>query len=89
MVQANENTRVSSSLFNSDAVILGESADNYQPGFRALYFNVKNIILREIEYVDREIEVGQFFEQQEAAPVPNPHLGQSGARKKKRTLRQS
>jgi hypothetical protein len=48
---------------------LGEEVDNYRVEFRALYFGIKNIILREIEYLDKEIEVCQFFDQ-DALPHP-------------------
>lgn len=71
LAKANDEKKVGSSIFNQCSEILGEEADNYRPEFRALYFGLKNIILREIEYSDRDTEVSQFFDQ-EAAPNPPP-----------------
>ena len=41
---------------------MGEEVDNYRVEFKGLYFGIKNIILREIEYMDRDIDVAQFFD---------------------------
>ena len=60
---------VSNSLFNQSTEILGEESDNYRHEFKALYFGMKNIITREIEYLDKEIEVSQFFDKDAAGSI--------------------
>lgn len=54
--------QVTASLFNQSTEILGEESDNYRHEFKALYFGMKNIITREIECLDKDIEVSQFFD---------------------------
>ena len=56
-----------SSIFNQSTEILGEEVDNYRNGFEALYFGMKNIILKEIEYMDKDIDVNSFFDQESCA----------------------
>ena len=58
-----------SSIFNQSTEILGEEVDNYRNEFKALYFGMKNIILKEIEYTDKDIDVSSFFDQ-ESNPIP-------------------
>ena len=58
-----------SSIFNQSTEILGEEVDNYRNEFKALYFGIKNIILKEIEYIDKDIDVNTFFDQ-ESNPIP-------------------
>jgi len=58
-----------SSIFNQSTEILGEEVDNYRNEFKALYFGIKNIILKEIEYTDKDIDVNSFFDQ-ESNPIP-------------------
>jgi len=66
--------KTDNSIFNKCTEILGEETDNYRPEFRGLYFSIKNIILREIEFSDKEIEISEFFDQETA---PTPSLQQS------------
>ena len=49
-------------MFNNYAEILGEEADNYRPEFRPLYFGLKNVILKELQAVDKDVEVAAFFD---------------------------
>jgi hypothetical protein len=42
--------------------ILGEEIFNYKDDFKSLYFGVKNIIQREIEFIDKDIEISNFFD---------------------------
>ena len=44
-------------MLNNRCEILGEEADNYRVEFRGLYFNIKNIILKEIEFLAKEEEL--------------------------------
>jgi len=37
--------------------ILGEEAEVIKPELRPLYFGLKNIILKEIENIDKEIDI--------------------------------
>lgn len=57
LIKSIEDKKLSHSIFNQSSEILGEEVDNYRVEFRALYFGIKNIILREIEYTDKDIEV--------------------------------
>jgi hypothetical protein len=57
LIKSIEEKKLSYSIFNQSSEILGEEVDNYRVEFRALYFGIKNIILREIEYTDKDIEV--------------------------------
>ena len=41
--------------------MLGEEAGAIEESLQPLYFGVKNIILKEIENIDREIDVQEFF----------------------------
>jgi hypothetical protein len=50
------------SIYNHSTDLLGEETDGYRNEFKALYFGMKNIILNEIEYIDKDIEVAQFFD---------------------------
>jgi hypothetical protein len=59
----------SSSLFNQSTEIMGEESDNYRHEFKALYFGMKNIITREIECLDKDIEVSQFFDKDAAGSI--------------------
>lgn len=89
LLKRNEEKRQSNSLYLTSSDICGEEVDNYKTEFRGLYFGIKNVILREIEFTDREIEVSQFFDQ-ESAPAPNPPLRSSNAHSKRRgTLRKN
>lgn len=46
---------------------MGEEAENYRNEFKALYFGVKNIITKEIQYSDKEIDISQFFDKEASA----------------------
>ena len=41
--------------------ILGEEVSTIKNEMRPLYFGLKNIILKEIENIDREIDIEKFF----------------------------
>ena len=71
MIKSNEidEKLASSSLFNQCTEILGEESDNYRHEFKALYFGMKNIITREIECLDKDIEVSQFFDKDAAGSI--------------------
>ena len=57
ITQEIENKNIENSLFTQSTELLGEETDNYRHEFKALYFGMKNIITKEIECVDKEIEV--------------------------------
>jgi|DEB0MinimDraft_12_1074336.scaffolds.fasta_scaffold02573_9 hypothetical protein len=68
---------------------MGEEADNYLPELRPLYFGLKNIILKELEFMDRDIDVAHFFDA-ESAPLPEATTRNSMVMKKKNgSLRKS
>lgn len=56
--------------------LLGENSALIVREFRPLYFGLKNIALKEIESIDREIDIQQFFFDQVEFDNP-PQLGQS------------
>lgn len=56
--------------------ILGEEVANYRPEFRALYFGLKNIIIKEIEAMDKDVDVSQFFDYDASATAANAAAGQ-------------
>jgi hypothetical protein len=62
--------------------MLGEETDNYRHEFKALYFGMKNIIVKEIECLDRDIEVSQFFDKEAAGNMVQSSM-QSIKNKKK------
>ena len=41
--------------------LLGEEASVIRPEMRPLYFGLKNVILKEIENIDKEIDIQKFF----------------------------
>ena len=41
--------------------ILGEEASLIKAEFRPLYFGLKNIVLKEIESIDKDIDIQKFF----------------------------
>ena len=41
--------------------IMGEEVDHIKPEMRPLYFGLKNIIIKEIENIDKEIDIKKFF----------------------------
>ena len=71
-----------SSLFYSctgdqDNLLLGEEVYAVKSEIRPLYFGLKNIILQEMESLDKEIDVHKFFIEEETAGFPasaNPDL---------------
>lgn len=60
--------------------ILGEEASVIREQFRPLYFGLKNIVLKEIESIDQEIDIQKFFfdsfseKREERASLPIPAL---------------
>lgn len=51
-----ENSAVPS-IFNENTEILGEEVDNYRHEFKSLYFAIKNIIVKELEYIDKDVDI--------------------------------
>lgn len=41
--------------------ILGEEVANVRLEMRPIYFGLKNIILKEVENIDKEIDIKRFF----------------------------
>lgn len=66
----------SQSIFNDSVEILGEEVANYRTEFRALYFGLKNIITKEIEAMDKDVDVSQFFDYDASASAANSAGGQ-------------
>jgi hypothetical protein len=48
-----------SKVYNGE--LLGEEAAVIRPEMRPLYFGLKNVILKEIENIDKEIDIQKFF----------------------------
>lgn len=65
------------SIFNDSTEILGEEVANYRPEFKALYFGLKNIIVKEIEAMDKDVDVSQFFDYDANAAATNSVAGQA------------
>lgn len=42
--------------------------DNYRHECKSLYFAIKNIIVKELEYIDKDVDIQTFFDK-EATPV--------------------
>ena len=53
-----------------DSQLLGEDLLLVKREIRPLYFGLKNIILQEIESLDKEIDVHKFFIEEETAGFP-------------------
>ena len=57
--------RAKNSIINSSDKVLGEDhKSKYRQEFVGLYFAVKNIVQREIDYVDKDIDVASFFDKE-------------------------
>jgi hypothetical protein len=41
--------------------LLGEETHTIRPEMRPIYFGLKNVILKEIETIDKEIDIKKFF----------------------------
>lgn len=55
--------------------LLGEEVNHVRQEMRPLYFGLKNIILKEIENIDKEIDVYKFFfEDQIGIQIPSQSL---------------
>ena len=63
------------SMFNDSTEILGEEVANYRPEFKALYFGLKNIIIKEIEAMDKDVDVSQFFDYDASTTATNSAAG--------------
>ncbi len=53
-----------------DDKLQGEQILYVKNEIRPLYFGLKNIVLKEIESLDKEIDVHKFFIEEEAAGFP-------------------
>ena len=56
-------------FFDRRKDVLGEECSKYKAEFAPLYFSLKNIVLRELEYIDKEIEVNVFFDKEQQTSV--------------------
>jgi len=63
------------SIFTESTEILGEEVANYRSEFKALYFGFKNIITKEIESMDKDVDVSQFFDFDASTSASNPPSG--------------
>jgi len=55
-----------SSVVTGRQKVLGEEHQGkYRKEFVGLYFGIKNIILREIDFMDKDIDVGAFFDREQ------------------------
>ena len=59
-------------FYSSDIneILLGEEVLFVRRELRPLYFGIKNIILQEMESLDKEIDVHKFFIEEETAGFP-------------------